>query len=102
MEQSSNKDYGFRSFKYKASKPFSMSELENTWFMSIPDGKGNVTNTGGKWIDGKMVEDFRDKISDPLHGFMTKLPEDSTLPKCKWTDNKDGSKSWEFIQNDKQ
>ena len=58
--------YQIRSVTYDKIKPFSMEDMKNTWFMSMPDGKGNVTNTGGKWIDGKMVEDFRETIVDPL------------------------------------
>lgn len=89
--------YMERTFKFKAPKPFSMDDLKNTWFMSVPDGKGNVTNTGGKWVDGKMVEDFRETVSDPLHGFMPKMTIGTVLPKCKWTDNEDSSKQWELI-----
>lgn len=47
-------------------KPFSMDDIKNTWHLSMPDGNGNVTNTFGRWVDGKMVEDFKEIIPDPL------------------------------------
>jgi len=47
-------------------KPFSIDDLKDTWHLSMPDGKGNVTNTFGRWVDGKMVEDFKETIPDPL------------------------------------
>lgn len=62
-----------RTVKYKAFKPFSWDDMQNTWCTSIPDGKGNVTNTFGKWVDGKMVEDFRETIIDPLDKIISKL-----------------------------
>lgn len=54
-------------------KPFSMDDLKNTWHLSMPDGKGNVTNTFGRWVDGKMVEDFKETIPDPLQSFYEKI-----------------------------
>jgi hypothetical protein len=59
--------YAARSYTIENFKPFNMKDLENTWMVSMPDGKGNVVNYGGHWIDGKMVEEWRDEpIPDPL------------------------------------
>jgi hypothetical protein len=58
--------YGYNSFKIENVKPFSMEDLKNTWHLSMPDGKGNVINTFGRWVDGKMVEDFKETVPDPL------------------------------------
>lgn len=47
-------------------KPFSMDDMKNTWAMQVPDGNGNIICTYGRWVDGKMVEDFKETIKDPL------------------------------------
>lgn len=96
--QDSGHGYSFRSFKYEApEKPFDWKDLENTWFMSIPDGKGNVINKGGHWIDGKMVEEYSDTMPDPLAGYVRKTKVSDSL-KYKITDNPDGSKTWELLK----
>ena len=58
--------YAFRSYKVENVKPFSMDDLKDVWCMFMPDGKGNVINYGGHWIDGKMVEEWREIEPDPL------------------------------------
>lgn len=70
--QDSGHGYMIRTKKYKAYKPFSMADLENTWFMSIPYGRGNVINSAGKWVDGKMVEYFKETVPDPLEKLFNK------------------------------
>jgi hypothetical protein len=75
-----------------------MEQLQNTWLMSVPDGKGNVVNTAGRWVDGKMVKDFTETVIDPLHGLVRNLTVNPDLPEYKWTDNPDGSKTWELIK----
>lgn len=70
--QESEHGYSIRSYKIKNFKPFTMKDLENTWCISMPDGKGNVTNCGGHWIDGKMVEEWRETIKDPLDKLLNK------------------------------
>jgi hypothetical protein len=60
--------YMVRSKAIRFFKPFKLEEeLQNTWCISIPDGKGNVTNYGGHWVDGKKVEEWREIVPDPFH-----------------------------------
>lgn len=38
--------------------------LGGTWRLSIPDGKGHVTNSWGRWINGERFEEGREVILD--------------------------------------
>jgi hypothetical protein len=60
--------YMIRSTKMPLFKPFKLEEaLKDTWCISAPDDKGYVIHCGGHFVDGKMVEEWRKAVPDPLH-----------------------------------
>ena len=71
--QDSGHGYMIRQTKFGKIKPFNLEkEMKNTWCMSMPDGKGNCINTGGHWVDGKMVEEWKEITKDPFHNILNK------------------------------
>jgi len=67
MEQEKLNGYGFKSWKMPKMKPFSLDDLKDTWFMSIPDGEGMMTNTWGRWINGQRIQDGSEIVPDPFY-----------------------------------